>query len=43
LIEDDVVNSEEDSNENVGMVNGEPNSVSSNASIKYLLVMSGSP
>jgi hypothetical protein len=32
LIEDDVVNSEEDSNENVGMVNGEPNSVSSNAS-----------
>jgi hypothetical protein len=27
----------------VGMVNGEPNSVSSNASIKYLLVMSGSP
>jgi hypothetical protein len=32
LIEDDVVNSEEDSNENVGMVNGEPNSVLSNAS-----------
>lgn len=32
LIEDDVVNSEEDSNENVRMVNGELNSVLSNAS-----------
>jgi len=34
LIEDDVVISEEDSNENVGMVNGEPNSILSNASIE---------
>ena len=32
LIKDDAVNSEEDSNENIGMMKGEPNLVSSNAS-----------
>ena len=34
LIKDDVFNSEEDSNENIGMMKGEPNLVSSNASIE---------